>query len=263
VRGRIGIVEDHPIVAEPLADHLRTAGHMVAAPVGFVEDLGPASSLDLVICDYSLPGGRSGEDAVEFLVRQGHRVLATSGVARQEQVLDLIAAGACGFVHKEADIQDYVQAVGIVLTEGYHLSPHLAGYLLDDVDRRPLDSGDIGGLERLLLRTVAQGHTVPAAAEVLNSTPETLHSLARSIFNAARRRRRRHRLSPRERQIILLIADEGLSTRQIARKLGIRPDTVSDHLGSIKRKYQATHPECRDLPPRAIALQWARELGLL
>ena len=89
----VTIVDDHPITGAGIAAQLRQQGFDVAAVVTAVEMLDATG--DMVVCDLRLPG-RSGPDAVAFLAQRGCQVLATSGVAGQEEILDVVAAGAAG-----------------------------------------------------------------------------------------------------------------------------------------------------------------------
>lgn len=60
-------------------------------------------------------------------------------------------------------------------------------------------------------------------------------------------------LTPREREVLALLA-QGSSNKEIARQLGLSPDTVKDHLGRLFLKL--------DAPDRLGLLNRARELGL-
>ena len=87
----IVVAADRPITGAGIAAQLRQQGFDVAAVVTAVEMLDATGNM--VVCDLRLPG-RSGPDAVAFLAQRGCRVLATSGVARQEEIMDVVAAGA-------------------------------------------------------------------------------------------------------------------------------------------------------------------------
>jgi DNA-binding NarL/FixJ family response regulator len=56
-----------------------------------------------------------------------------------------------------------------------------------------------------------------------------------AVLAAVRRQSKGHALTPREREIAALIAD-GLSNKQIARRLSIEPATVKNHVHNILRK---------------------------
>ncbi|MFN8079281.1 MAG: response regulator [Kineosporiaceae bacterium] len=99
----VAIVDDQPhFYPRLIAEQLTAAGHHVVHRVERVEDL-PPEPVDVVLCDVRLVrrGGSSGERAVALLVAAGHRVLLTSALAREEEVLDAIAAGAVGYLSKE------------------------------------------------------------------------------------------------------------------------------------------------------------------
>lgn len=61
-------------------------------------------------------------------------------------------------------------------------------------------------------------------------------------------------LTPREEEVLLLLA-QGLSVKEIARSLGLSPDTVKDHLENLYGKLLARN--------RVEALERARALGFL
>ncbi|MEV4092755.1 response regulator transcription factor [Streptosporangium saharense] len=259
----VGVVDDHPIVSYPLADALRRAGHTVLEPVTAVESLPEGGPGSVAVCDCSLPEGRSGAEAVAYLASRGWRVVATSGVAGRTQVLDVVAAGAWGYVEKRFTTHaEYVHAVGLVGAGRHHVSPLLAALLLDDATARPLGAGDLSVLQRTALRALAEGDGPEEVLAVTGAGEAGLEAALAGAFALTARRRRVNRLSPRELDVVAVVGCRGLGLKETARELGIRPGTVADHLEAIKRKYLASHPGERDLSPRAAALRWAMELRL-
>ncbi|MEV8633768.1 response regulator [Streptosporangium sp. NPDC051023] len=261
--GTVGIVDDHPIVSYPLAEALRRAGHRVLEPVTAVEALPVGGPGSVVVCDYSLPEGRAGAEAVAHLTARGWRVLATSGVAGREQVLGVIAAGAWGYVEKRYTTHgEYVHAVGVVSSGRHHVSSLLAALLLDDAAARPLGDADLSTRQRAALRALAEGDSEEEVLAAAGTDTAGLEAALSGAFALTARRRRVNRLSPRELDVVAVVGCRGLGLKETARELGIRPGTVADHLEAIKRKYLASHPEEKDLSPRAAALRWAMELRL-
>ncbi len=114
-----------------------------------------------------------------------------------------------------------------------------AGYLVKDIEPSRLPEA---------LRGVLAGEAVLPRALVARMVAE---------FDGRRRRRfsvrrgdRGEELSPREWEVIDLMRD-GLSTREIASRLGISPVTVRRHSGEILRKLR--------VPDRAAAVRLLEE----
>jgi DNA-binding NarL/FixJ family response regulator len=265
VDGTIGvaIVDDHPIVIDSLRSRLAETGVSVVSEHAAVED--PAldvHAVDVVVCDLRLPG-RSGADAVSFLTERGATVLAVSGFAPIDVVLDTVAAGARGFVSKAAAGRTFVDAVHSVATGHVYLTAEVANWIREDADRRPLPTDDIGGLERDVLRRFEQGDLAPEVAAEIGFDADRFAALMEGIWERAGRRRRAHMPTERERELMALVA-AGLSHRDVAARMYLAASTVPDKLKSIKAKYLATHPEePADIPPKVAASRWAREIGLV
>jgi DNA-binding NarL/FixJ family response regulator len=258
---RVAIIDDHPIATESLAVRFVGAGFTVLAPSASVEAFDDSTKPHVVVCDLHLPG-MSGGRAVAELAGRGYRVLTTSGGATPDEVLDAVAAGGSGYVDKTAPSQTFVQAVTALVAGTCHVSARLAGYLLDDAGRRPLAREEIGPPERALLRSLAQGDLLEEFATAAGLTSAAARDLLGRIFDAARRRRRLHRPSPREAEVMLLVGCRGMSHKEAARAMNVRVSVVADYLRMVKTKYLASHPDAvESIAPSTAALLWARELG--
>ncbi len=257
-RPAVAIVDDHPITAAGIAAQLAEHGFAVAGVAAAVEGLAVAG--DAVVCDLRL-SGRSGPDAVAFLAERGHLVLATSGVAGPEEILDVIASGARGFVAKTAPVPVFMRAIRDVTDRSYYVSAELARLVLADAQLRPLGMDDIGATERAVLRQFEKGATAAEAAAALDMSAAALAQALAVVWARARTRRTRLRPTPRERQLMALVA-RGASHKEAAARMSITPLTVAGYLKSIKGKYLAIH---RDVPesiaPLTAARRWAQETG--
>jgi DNA-binding NarL/FixJ family response regulator len=255
----VAIVEDHPLWSEGLAGRLRDAGFTIVTTVAAVEQLD--CQADVVVCDLRLPG-RSGADAIGHLTERGCRVLATSGVATRETILDVIASGARGFVSKASPPQMFVRAVRDVAAGGFFISAELASHLRADAELRPMRYGDIGRIEREVLRCFERGDISSEVAASLGLSTELLDAVLAKVWDAAAQRRKLMMPTPREREVMRLVA-EGLSHKEVATRMAIASVTVAGYLTTIKEKYLATHPgEPEDTTPLTSARKWAQELGL-
>ncbi len=257
-RPAVVVIDDHPVTGAGLAAQLSQQGFDVAAVITAVEEL--AAPGDMVVCDLRLPG-RSGPDAIGFLIERGCRVLATSGVAMPEEILDVIAIGARGFVPKTAPIPVFIRAIGDVASLSYFVSAELAHLILADAELRPLGPCDIGRVERAVLRQFEQGDDAGEVAASIGLSRDAFSSALSSIWDRAAARRARFRPSPRERQLMSLVA-QGYTHKEVAARMSITVMTVPGYLKSVKEKYLATHPDVPgSVSPLTAARKWAEETG--
>jgi DNA-binding NarL/FixJ family response regulator len=255
------LVEDHPSSAEGLALGLGTAGFGVLAMVADPAELDGLRP-DVVLSDLHL-GDVPVRETMTALAGRGLRVLAISGPATPEEVLDAIDAGAQGFVDKTERTSVICAAAAEVAGGGCWIGPKLAGYLLVDAQVRPLRRDDIGQAELGLLRAIAQGDTAAEIAARMGIGAASMRALYARILDTARRRRRVLQPTPRQREVMILIARRGMTQRRAAAELGISEATVAEHLQNIKETYLRTHPGARaDTTPVNAARLLAEEHGL-
>jgi DNA-binding NarL/FixJ family response regulator len=258
-RALVAIVDSHPITAAGIAAQLTEHGFAVAGVAATVDGLAAAAG-DTVVCDLRLPG-RSGPEAVAFLAGHGYRVLATSGVARSGEILDVIACGGRGFVAKTAPVPVFMRAIREVAELSYFVSPELAGLLLADAGIRPPGAGDMDATEHAVLRQFERGGTAGEVAAALGLSAGALAGVLSAIWARARIRRVRLRPSRREQQLMALVV-HGCSHKEAAAQMSIAALTVAGYLKSIKGKYLATHPDAPEsIAPLTAARRWAEEMG--
>ncbi|WP_432129953.1 response regulator [Streptomyces tendae] len=178
-----------------------------------------------------------------LLARFGHEVVAAVGDAESlvaavtEHVPDVVVTD----VRMPPDFQDEGLHAAVRLREERPTLPVLvlSQYVQRAYAAELLDSGDGTGVGYLLKDRVGQVEEfVDALAEVADGgtvvDPEVVRQLLR------RRRDPLERLSPREREVLALIA-EGRSNAAIASQLVVSEAAVGKHIGSILAKL--------DLPP--------------
>ncbi|MET9983373.1 response regulator transcription factor [Streptomyces rochei] len=178
-----------------------------------------------------------------LLARFGHEVVASVGDA--EALVAAVAEHAPDVVVTDVRMPSGFQDEGLRAAVGLReRSPGLPVLVLSQYVQRSyaaelLDSGDGTGVGYLLKDRVGQVEEfVEALAEVADGgtvvDPEVVRQLLR------RRRDPLERLSPREREVLALIA-EGKSNGAVARQLVVSEAAVGKHIGSIFTKL--------DLPP--------------
>ena len=133
---RILIADDHAVVRAGIRQFI--AGHDDLNVVGEaangaeVIDYVRKVELDLIVLDISMPG-RSGIDTLKSLkqIRPQLPVLILSGFAEEQYAINLLRAGAAGYINKEAAPAQLVTAIRTVAHGRKYVSPALAQMLAD------------------------------------------------------------------------------------------------------------------------------------
>jgi DNA-binding NarL/FixJ family response regulator len=135
---RILIADDHAIVRAGLKQFISDQSDMsVAGEAATGEEavsLVRAEPFDVVLLDISMPG-RNGVDTLKQLkhIRPEMPVLMLSAFAEEQYAVNLLRAGAAGYVNKESASTDLVSAIRTVARGRKYVSPSLAQVLADGV----------------------------------------------------------------------------------------------------------------------------------
>jgi DNA-binding NarL/FixJ family response regulator len=203
---RLMLVDDHDIVRTGLKSYLENQpGLLVVAEAGSGDEairLAKDTQPDVIVMDISMPE-MDGLDATRRLktVLPESKVLALTVHQDKQYFFEMLAAGAAGYITKQAAAEDLVAAVRAVAEGHVYLQPVLARWLLEDY-------------QRLLV----------------NSPPDGYQSAVDQQEQA-----QLGTLSERERQVLELVA-QGLTNNDIGEHLGISPKTVARHRERIMNK---------------------------
>ncbi|MFF1464197.1 MULTISPECIES: response regulator transcription factor [unclassified Streptomyces] len=194
------------------------------------------------------------EGLISLLERLGHEVVAAVGdapalvAAVEEHDPDIVVTD----VRMPPGFQDEGLHAAVRLREGRPALPVLvlSQYVQRTYASDLLDSGDGTGIGYLLKDRVGQVEEfVDALCEVADGgtvvDPEVVRQLLR------RRRDPLERLTPREREVLALIA-EGKSNGAIARDLVVSEAAVGKHIGSILAKLDL--PQADETHRRVLAV---------
>jgi DNA-binding NarL/FixJ family response regulator len=189
----VAIIDDHPLYRQGLAVAIKQAPEMdLVLAERSVEDFNARSDVrpDVVILDLHLPG-IEGSQAVAHLCERGLAVLVVSASDDQDAVLDAIAAGASGYLTKDADAAELTAAVAAIAGGGTYVSPALAAYLLRAARTQPTAvPWALTEREREILRLLASGDTDQDIAAQLYISVRTVRSHLERIRDKTGRRRR-------------------------------------------------------------------------
>lgn len=188
----IHVVEDHPLYRSALVHALGADGSIhIGVTAKSVEEFAayrqPPGAV--VVLDLKLPGVCDAE-AVAAVVRMGFTVLVLSAYGERSDVLGAMAAGARGYLTKDADIDEIRRAVREVALGNSYVSPTLAGYLLDSARTRYGVELPLSDRERQVLALLADGGRDQDIADQLAISVRTVRSHLDRIREKTGRRRR-------------------------------------------------------------------------
>jgi DNA-binding NarL/FixJ family response regulator len=193
VPAHVHVVEDHPLYRAALVAALEATTDVevgIAAPS--VEEFAafrPAPGA-VVTLDLKLPGV-SDTEAVATVVRMGFVVLVLSAYGARTDIVAAMAAGARGYLTKDADIDEIRRAVRAVAAGDRYVAPALAAHLLGTA--RQHNGGSrvtLSDRERQVLALLAGGDRDQDIAAALSISVRTVRSHLDRIREKTGRRRR-------------------------------------------------------------------------
>lgn len=191
---RVVLVDDHHMfragVRAELGDRVTVVAEAddVAAAVAVIEQWSP----DVVLLDVHLPSG-TGREVIEAIDAAGvdTRFLALSVSDAAEDVIDVVRAGARGYVTKSISGDELVDAINRVREGDAVFSPRLAGFVLDafaggantpDAAEVDEDLDRLTKREREVLRHLARGYTYKEIARQLSISVKTVETHVSNVL---------------------------------------------------------------------------------
>ncbi len=188
---RVLIADDHRLFRQGLRHVCQAAGIEV---VGEAEDgqevvrLARELKPDVILMDIRMPG-QDGVEATRLIVANDPsvRVIILTMYRQDQYVFEAIRAGARGYLLKDIDEKELVEAIRAVCRGDALINPSLAARLLDEFRR--LSRGEaVGETEELtegemqVLRLVAQGADNKTVAERLALSERTVANRLSEIY---------------------------------------------------------------------------------
>jgi two-component system, NarL family, response regulator NreC len=201
---RIVLVDDHDIVRTGLKSFLETQeGFQIVGEAGSGSQaiqVSQAICPDVVVMDITMPGmdGLEATRQLKVLCPQV-QILALTVHEDKGYFFEMLAAGATGYVTKQAAADELVAAIHAVAQGNVYLQPTLARWLLEDYRRlsdqdyfqEPVQNDEselseekiLSKREKQVLELVAEGRTTPQISELLGISPKTVARHRERIMN--------------------------------------------------------------------------------
>ena len=204
---RLMLVDDHEVVRVGLKNFLQTQEDFdVVAEAGDGEEAvsrAMTTHPDVILMDITMPGVDGLEATRRLRVLYPKCLILALTVHDDKQYfMQMLAAGASGYITKQAAGDDLIAAIHAISAGNVFLQPALARWLLEDY-------------QRLVRKSSATQPSVP--------TEEEANVIGLDV------------LSLRERQVLELVA-HGSNNQQIGQQLDLSPKTIARHRERIMHK---------------------------
>lgn len=177
---RIVLVDDHSLFRNGLRGLLdRCEGYRVVAEAASGEEflaLLPVLETDVVFMDFSMPGIDGARTTERALAQRPELKIITLSMFGDESYYQrMVQAGARGFLLKDSDISDVLQAIDTVEAGGSYFSPQLLSSLAGHMHARE-DAPDeqLSEREREILVAVCRGLSNQEIADELFISKRTV-----------------------------------------------------------------------------------------
>ena len=194
-RPRVFLVDDHELIRSGIKAEIAHAVEIV----GEADEVDAAIELilerrpDVVLLDVHMPDGGGVRVLREVrAVCDDVRFLALSVSDAAEDVIDVVRAGARGYVTKNISGEDLIDAIWRVGVGDAVFSPRLAGFVLEafaphGADEHCATSTDpdldqLTTRERQVLRLIARGYAYKVIATELGISPKTVETHVSSVL---------------------------------------------------------------------------------
>ncbi|HEX6662311.1 MAG TPA: response regulator transcription factor [Gaiellaceae bacterium] len=190
---KVVLVDDHAVVRSGLRLLLDGQEDVeVVGEAGNAKDAvfrARALKPDVILLDMVMPG-ESGLDVLPKLLKEstGTKVLVLSMQDDPSYVREAFAAGASGYVLKEAADEEVVSAVREIAGGGRYVHPALGARLVaaEAAERAAAEADPLSEREREVLRLLALGHTNQEIAQRLYISVRTAESHRAHIMQKLR-----------------------------------------------------------------------------
>jgi DNA-binding NarL/FixJ family response regulator len=190
---RVLIVDDHDLFRSGLRNLLEEQGVNVigeaaagSEAVQIVRELAP----DVVVMDLNMPG-MNGVEATRHITSAAPltRVVVLTISDQDEDVLDAILAGACGYLLKDSSIQDLITGIRAASVGESLISPHIAAKVLQQVRATSTVPqiaetirSELSDREIDVLKLIANGKDNAVIAAELHISPKTVKNHISNIL---------------------------------------------------------------------------------
>ena len=182
---RVVLADDHPIWRDGVRADL-SEGFWIVGEAGDAEEAIAVirrTKPDVVVCDLNMPNG--GGLKVAKTCGEETRIVMLTVSEQERDLLDAVAAGACGYLVKSTP-PDELRSALLRASKGEPVfSPALAALVLGEfrrMSKTATGANPLSEREREVLQLVARGHTYKAIGAELFIAEKTVENHVRNIL---------------------------------------------------------------------------------
>ena len=190
---KILLADDHNLIREGLRTLISDEPNM--SVIAEAEEgrtavqLATKLSPDVVIMDISMPGLNGIEATRQILTKSpAPKVIALSMHMERRMILEMLNAGASGYLLKDCAFGEVIRAIETVMSNCTYLSPKIADIIVKDYIHR-IPSDDLSSLtllsprEREVLQLLAEGKKTRDIASTLHVSVKTVDTYRLQIMD--------------------------------------------------------------------------------
>ncbi len=191
---KVMIVDSHGIMRDGLHLLINNDGNLevVGKAVNGRQAVELAAKLkpDVLLMEVRMPV-LNGIEATRQILKANRniKVLALSAHSERQFVMEMLKAGASGYVLKESVADELIKAIEMVAAGQRYLSPKVAGIVIDNLvgssstGANTMSLDNLTPKERELLQLLAEGEVTKSAARQLHVSIKTVDARRRVIMN--------------------------------------------------------------------------------
>jgi DNA-binding NarL/FixJ family response regulator len=187
------IVDDHQIIRDGIEAMLLTSKRIKiigeASDYNGLMEILEKQTPDIVILDIALPG-KSGLEIAQELTDQekGIKILILSGNTSEENIIESIKAGACGFLPKDTSKEEFIKALTLVYNGEEYFGANLSKTIFRSYVQQVKSNKDkdpetgLSAREIEIIKLLADGLSSKETGDKLFISPRTVESHKANIL---------------------------------------------------------------------------------
>ena len=184
---RLFFVDNHPLILEGLralldAEEGITVAGKARNGAACMSSLG-SQLIDVVLTDVCLPDIDGIDLCSAIKMEHPHvQVLALSSCSEVKYITEMMRHGASGYVFKDADREELLEAIHTVYAGNTYFSPTIKEVLGGEVHESKHHFRPLTKREKEVLLLIAEGNTNPEIAEKLFISADTVNSHRKNLL---------------------------------------------------------------------------------